>query len=60
METMRIHVMRMERGKALVRAVSRRKVGRQPEAVILVSVRLPPGASLREARDVALKYLDPA
>lgn len=60
MERMRIRVVRVGQAKALVRAESVRKVGGQPEAVILVRVRLPPGGSARDARDVALRYLDPA
>jgi hypothetical protein len=59
MERMRIQVLKVGQGKAIVRAVSARKVGRQPEAIIFMRLTVPPEASARDVRDVALRYLDP-
>ncbi|MCC6313904.1 MAG: hypothetical protein IT337_07805 [Thermomicrobiales bacterium] len=32
----------------------------RPEVVFVMKLRLPPGASAQQARDLALEYLDPA
>ena len=60
MEPMTITLVKVIGATALVRAVSHHRVAGQPEAVITVRVRLPAGATQSAARDIALKYLDPA
>jgi hypothetical protein len=60
MESMTITVIDVTGTTAVVRAVSRRRVGDEPEAIITLQLRLPAEATKSAARDVALKYLDPA
>jgi hypothetical protein len=47
MEHMRLRVQEVGEGWAMVLAVSRRRVGGGPEAVITVELRVPPGATRR-------------
>ena len=45
---------------AVVIGRSRRRQGEVPEMVFVMKLRLPSGASVQQARDLALEYLDPA
>ena len=60
MEPMMITQVKVIGATALVRAVSHHRIAGHPEAVITVKVRLSAGATRSAAREIALKYLDPA